>query len=167
MKIIPLSQGQVARVDDEDYEKLARHNWCYRGGYAVRKDAETRKVIIMHRQILGIEDKRVVSHINGINTDNTKENLKVMTISQHRACREKLHTKSSSPYKGVSWREDDQKWGALITHDNKRIYLGKFTDEREAALAYNTAATKLFGEYAILNNIKYLEDFYHGKHHNN
>lgn len=36
MKTIPLTQGQFAIVDDEDYERLSAVKWCYSEGYAVR-----------------------------------------------------------------------------------------------------------------------------------
>lgn len=28
MKLIPLTQGKFAKVDDADFEKLAAHKWC-------------------------------------------------------------------------------------------------------------------------------------------
>ena len=35
----------------------------------------------------------------------------------------------------------------------KYCYLGNFTVEEDAALAYNTAAFEAFGEYAFLNEV--------------
>jgi hypothetical protein len=34
---------------------------------------------------------------------------------------------------GVSWRKQQRKWQAGISHDGKRQYLGYFNDEQEAA----------------------------------
>lgn len=59
---------------------------------------------------------------------------------------------SSSKYKGVTLVKN--KWKASITKDGKRIELGCFDTEEEAAAAYNEAATGLFGEYAHLNQTK-------------
>lgn len=62
--------------------------------------------------------------------------------------------KTSSKYKGVHWRKDINKWVARISHRNKRIHLGCFDDEREAAKAYNEKALELWGEFARLNEIE-------------
>lgn len=60
----------------------------------------------------------------------------------------------SSKYKGVSWNKVQCKWQVSIKKDNKAKCLGTFTDEADAALAYNEAAKELFGEYANLNKIE-------------
>jgi hypothetical protein len=47
-------------------------------------------------------------------------------------------------------------WEARIKHKDKtrkQVYLGFFKDEIEAAKAYNRAAEKLFGEFALLNPV--------------
>ena len=42
MRQIPLSQGKIVILDDEDFDTLSQYHWCYRGeregslGYAVR-----------------------------------------------------------------------------------------------------------------------------------
>lgn len=61
---------------------------------------------------------------------------------------------STSIYKGVSWNKATSKWRAYIQKDGKLHHLGLFTDEIEAAKAYNKAATEMFGEFANLNKIE-------------
>jgi len=57
----------------------------------------------------------------------------------------------TSRFKGVSWFERDKKWQVHIKYNGKGKNLGRFSSEIEAATAYNTAATELFGEFARLN----------------
>lgn len=59
----------------------------------------------------------------------------------------------TSKYKGVYWDEEANKWRAGIQKSGKVYRLGMFTDETEAAKAYNEKAKELFGEYANLNKI--------------
>jgi hypothetical protein len=58
---------------------------------------------------------------------------------------------TSSRYKGVSWRADRNKWTAYICPDRKKINLGVFNSEEDAARAYDSMAPKYFGEFARLN----------------
>jgi hypothetical protein len=53
-----------------------------------------------------------------------------------------------SKFVGVSWRKNDRKWKAQISHDGKMQHLGCFDDEHEAARAVDTAARWLRGEDA-------------------
>jgi len=70
---------------------------------------------------------------------------------------ENLHNTRSrggkSAYKGVTHHPSTGKWTARIAIDHNRKYLGLFKTEEEAAIAYNNAATELFGEYAWINKI--------------
>jgi len=56
-----------------------------------------------------------------------------------------------SKYKGVSWRKDRSRWIAEITVNDRTRRVGSFEVEKWAALAYDKAARKYFGEFAYLN----------------
>ena len=59
----------------------------------------------------------------------------------------------SSRYKGVSWHKGAKKWHSQIVKNGISIYLGLFTNELKAALAYNEKAVELFGDFAYLNKV--------------
>ncbi len=154
MKTIPLTQGKVAIVDDEDYEELSKYNWsALRGGsgvyYARRK--KDKKMLIMHRIILNAKYGEMVDHINHNGLDNRKENLRICTNSQNQMNRKR--NIGVSKYKGVHWSKHSNKWRARITKNGKNAHLGLFGSEKDAARAYNKKATILFGEFALLNDI--------------
>lgn len=51
----------------------------------------------------------------------------------------------SSSYFGVSWHKSSQRWAVQIRHDGKRIHVGYYTHEVDAAKAYDKVAKKLRG----------------------
>ena len=58
-------------------------------------------------------------------------------------------------YKGVAYTSNEKnKYRSSILVNYKRIHLGVFSTQEEAALAYNEAAKKYFGEFAVLNVIE-------------
>ena len=163
MKQIQLTQGQIALVDDEDYGLVSQYKWWaaknYDGTYhAVSKEkiGKKRVVLRMHRLIMGVKygEKQVVHHKDHNTLNNTRDNLEICTYQQNSRHQVKLRTrKTSSEYKGVSWKKSHNKWQTHIGIGGKRKRLGYFTDEKEAAKAYNDAAIEHFGEYALLNEI--------------
>ena len=161
MREIPLSQGKFAKVDDDDFQRISKYKWSYINGYAkraqYREDGE-RRLYGLHRFIMGLsmESDLMVDHINGDKLDNRKENLRICTKGQNNnnhGPKNRLG-KSTSKYKGVSYKKDTvKKWRARIAVEGREINLGRFSSEIEAARAYNDAAIKYFGEYAWLNDI--------------
>ena len=155
MKKIPLTRGKFALVDDEDYEWLNQWKWFYHNqGYAVRNqwNPVTKKStkISMHREIMKPSKGMIVHHINHNGLDNQRCNLRVCTAAWHNQnSRPSKH--NSSKYKGVSWDKRRKKWKAYITHKGKRINLGCYIDEEDAARAYDKKAIELYGKNARTN----------------
>jgi hypothetical protein len=152
VKEIPLTQGKVALIDDEDYEKLKNykfyaHTDCY-NWYCECKIK--RRQTKMHRLILNPKNNEQVDHINGNGLDNRRCNLRIATQSQNRA-NSKKQRNTPSKYKGAYWKEPNKKWQSMIQKNEKIYYLGLFEKEEDAAKAYDKAAKELFGEFARLN----------------
>jgi hypothetical protein len=151
-RLIPLTRGQFAIVDAEDYPRLSKYIWFAEGRpgsfYAVRK--ENGKSIKMHREILNAPDHLVVDHIDHNGLNNRKSNLRLCTFAEN--CRNLRNSRhKTSKYKGVCWNKKLKKWAAAISCNNKTYHLGYFQDEIEAAKAYDKAARIYHGEFAALN----------------
>jgi len=96
---------------------------------------------------------KMLDHIDNNRSNNKIENLRSSTRSENNRNAKKWKKSTSSIYKGVSWYRN-KKWISYINFNKKRFHLGYFTNEIDAAKAYNIKAIELFGEYANLNVIK-------------
>lgn len=153
MKEIPLTQGQFAIVDDDDFDWLSQWKWCAlkrKSGdfYAVRRKPYG-GLLYMHKVILNITTGDT-DHINLNKLDNRRSNLRPATRSQNMRNLNKIKRNgtSTSQYKGVYWRRN--RWEVSIRLP-KRTYLGSFDSEIDAAHAYDAAARDCFGEFARTN----------------
>ena len=162
-KIYSKKHGEkTVLIDDEDYELIKDYTWHVRSHrytfYATCrhrcKDGKYRTVN-MHRVIKGLKHKdgNIVDHKNRNGLDNRKENLRVCTNFENARNARKRKDGNTSKYKGVSFRKSHDKFLSRIQVDKKRIHLGYFKNEIEAAKAYNAAALKYHGEYAYLNAV--------------
>lgn len=161
MKLIPLTKGLVAKVDDGDFEWLSQWRWRAeqkkgrKDFYAVRykyAPVNREKRVSMARLIMG-EPVGLVDHWNGDTLDNQRGNLRVATVAENQRNQRRLRENNTSGFKGVSWDKRRRKFVAQIYLNQERRYLGGFLTAKEAALAYDVAAVELFGEFAAPNTV--------------
>lgn len=156
MKLIPLTKGLHAIVDDEDYEALSAHRWnaspTHLGTfYAARSEKKANgrySTVLMHRVVNKTPRGLQTDHINGTTLDNRRSNLRTVTARQNAQNSAPNRKLGYSAHKGVTWHKRDRRWQARIIVNSKPLHLGYFTDEGEAAAAYASAAATHFGQFA-------------------
>jgi hypothetical protein len=153
---IYLGEGEWTILDQQDYYRLNHFKWFLTGRlykfYAARTikvDGRTR-ITRMHRDIMNPPDNLLVDHQNSDGLDNRRQNLRLATKSQN-GCNSRKRKNTSSIYIGVHLRKKQGRWEAEITHNSKKIWLGSFDNEIDAAKAHDLAAQKYHGEFARLN----------------
>jgi hypothetical protein len=100
---------------------------------------------------MNLEGNKVCDHINGKGLDNRKSNLRPATHAQNGWNRGKSRVQSRSLYKGPAWDSKDKRWEVRISVNGRRIYVGRFQEQIEAARAYDRAARRYHGRYAKVN----------------
>lgn len=158
MREIQLTQGYVALIDDEDYERVNYFKWHvfkrktnkYAQAQACRVNGKN-KIISLHEIILpNIPIGYERDHIDGNGLNCQKSNLRVVTHIQNMQNKKHIDNKTSK-YKGVCRTKGEKRYRCAICVNKKVIYIGKFDCEIDAAMAYNEMAKKHFGEHAALN----------------
>lgn len=153
MKEIPLTRGKVALVDDADYEWLMQWKWhaamqnANRFSAARRITAGGRRMVYMHRVIMGAPKGLLVDHKDGDPLHNFRSNLRLATKQQN-AFNCGPRSNNTSGFKGVSWERRKKRWIAQIFVKRNNTYLGMYVTKEEAAVAYEEAAKKYHGEFA-------------------
>lgn len=160
MKQILLTRNQVAIVDDCDYLRLWLMGSWYcldndRGHKYAARSAGTRSkpaITLLHRVVAEWAygpSTLEVDHQDGNTLNNCRGNLRYATPGQNQA-----NGKSrgyTSDFRGVSWEHRRSKWKACIQFDGRRVFLGYFDNDIDAAFAYDKKARELFGSFARLN----------------
>lgn len=143
-----LDTGQFFLVDIDDKQLIYKHKWRINSlGYVFYGRSG-----LLHRLIMNPPKKKVVDHINGKPWDCRKSNMRIITQKQN-SYNSTISKNNKSGYKGVSFSNQRKKYESCICVDGRTIHLGRYKDLKEAALAYNKAASFYFGEYARLNDM--------------
>lgn len=152
----------LALIDDEDWDKCARYTWYVAtsntGSKSVRARVKDTNNVLLARYILNDFTSENIDHKDGNFLNNQKNNLRPATYAQN-AQNRKPQKSNTTGYKGVSPRPRSRVnptivYAATIRVNGKNKHLGIFDTKEEAALRYNKAAIKIFGEFAYLNKIE-------------
>lgn len=161
MKRIPLTQGQFALVDDEDFELLARFGWmatrnpksgqfnATRWIKADERELSEPKYRLMHREVMMAKAGQIVDHIDHEPLNNQKSNLRFVTTAQNAMNRRGPTKTCVSKLRGVSFSDNckTRKWRARIGVSGKHVTIGYYATKEEARVAYADANRKYFGEF--------------------
>lgn len=158
---IPLTHGQVAKVDPADYIDWRECNWYAlwnkgtRSFYAVRTlwipGGGRSRTIYMHRAILGIENSgRLVQgdHIGHDTLDNRRENLRSATPAENMWNSRDKSCGNATGYRWVTKLPNGRFRGAVRTSSGRRVLTPSFTTAEEAFVACCQLVKEHHGEFA-------------------
>jgi hypothetical protein len=157
---IDLGKGLVAVIDDEDAELVAGFKWYpmkaphgkfYAAGW--KHLPPGRFFVHLHRLIANAQPGEIIDHTDRDTLNCRRSNLRRVTRQQNNHNRSPDRRQTTSRYKGVFLDRKSGRFRAALTYNWKKIWLGSFATEEEAARAYNAKAAELYGEFAYLNPV--------------
>lgn len=149
------------KIDKEDRVRITAKKWRVTEGEngrlrvvtSIRTEDGVRSVTLGKFLMKPSKSKQVYPRRFNDGLDYRKDNLIVCTIKERQRLLPKHRKGASSSYRGVSLQKSNKKWRAGIQVNGKAINLGDYISESKAALAYNKAAKRYFGEIAYQNSI--------------
>ena len=153
MKELFTKEGVSFFVEEDISESISAFTWKIdKDGYVCRITTVNGRrgvKIYLHRVVAGESMADTIDHIDNNKKNNTRKNLRFATNGMNR-----IKTRGSSQFKGVTWNKKCGKWQAQIKiHGGKNVYIGLFDDEHVAAHEYNKLAMLNFGEFACINPV--------------
>lgn len=147
------SKGEEFYFDKEDYERIKNYTWYIGIGGYVLTASNNRDYFLFHRLVTNAEKDKDVDHINHDKTNNTKQNLRVVT-TQENCMNQKLSKRNTSGKNGVSFNKLANKWCATIGYKNKCIPLGCYVNKEDAIKSRIKAEETYYGEFSYDTSIK-------------
>jgi hypothetical protein len=149
---VPVGHGKFALIDDEDIDLLHCHCWNLARKYPSANWQG--KTIYLHVEIAKRKFNREipdqVDHEDRNPLNCRRYNLRLATNSQNKMNKDVAYL-SCTGFKGVS--KHGNRFRAKIWNNDQQYHLGLFDTAEEAAAAYNAEAFRLYGEFAVLNEI--------------
>lgn len=144
-----LTKGKTAIVNLEDWPQVQEMAWYAKQGkagvwYAANKIRQ--RVTYLHRLLM--PQAKLIDHRNGDGLDNRRSNLRECTQNQN--C-QNTKVRKGRRFKGCYFSVQARMFIAAIHYQGKKIHLGSFNNQISAAIAYDKAALKYYGEFARLN----------------
>ena len=93
-----------------------------------------------------------IDHKDQDSTNDRWENLRLADQTQNNA-NARLRVDNTSGSRGVSWKQDKQKWKAYVNLNGRQIHCGYFDTIEEAKAARDAKASLLHGEFARFDNL--------------
>lgn len=150
---IPLSRGYFAKIDVEDVERVCARKWSAvepePGRVYAHCLGDEGKHVYLHRFLTDAPKGVLVDHKNGDTLDYRKANLREATHSQN-SSNNPRRKRGVTGFRGVVQRGPNR-FQAKLKHERRTISAGYYIDAISAARAYDIAARKLHGEFAVLN----------------
>ena len=150
-KVLLLSKGQVALVDDDVYEWASQHKWSPGGGsrgkpYVTRGvylPGGKRRTVYLHREIMGAPPGIDVDHRNGDGLDNRRANLRLVSRAQNNQNRHAPAT-ASTGVRNVYWTPRPRLYRVRLTQNNRPVDLGYYRTLEEATRAAEAGRRRLY-----------------------
>lgn len=154
MKEIKLTRGQVAIVDDWNYDFLMQWKWfamwnpCTKSFYATRREGKNpQRAVLMHRVIMKTPDGMQCDHIHHNTLDNRESELRNVTRPQN-MMNKSLQKNNELGVRGIRYRKQYGGYCARLMCNGKTVLNKTFPTLEEAIQARLQAENEYFGEYA-------------------
>lgn len=152
MKQIPLTQNQLAIVDDWWFDYINQWKWHARWDntmhsfYAMR--TVNGKKILMHRIVANTPDEMLCDHIHHNTLDNRKNELRNVTPAQS-VMNRRMQRNNKTGTTGVTQRSGSDKYRASLIFEGNMVLDREFFHIKDAIQARLDAQKKYFGEFSF------------------